>query len=67
MQIRHLPSLYVLGKLYNDIAFMDLRGLRGRVFHFVYPFFILPYFLLVSPAVLKTKKSPPFISKPGQA
>ena len=51
MQIRHLPSLYVLGKLYNEIAFMEFTWAERQGVLFCVSFILLLYFLFVSPAV----------------
>ena len=67
MQIRHLPSLYVLGKLYNDIAFMEFTWVEGSGVSFCVSFFLYYHIFYSFLLQFKTKKSPPFISKSGQA
>ena len=67
MQIRHLPSLYVLGKLYNDIAFMEFTWVEGSGVSFCVSFFYITIFFTRFSCSLKLKKTPPFISKSGQA
>ena len=67
MQIRHLPSLYVLGKLCNDIAVLEVTWVEGSGVSFCVSFFYITIFFTHFSCSLKLIKSLPFISKPGQA
>ena len=67
MKIKHLPSLYVLSKLCNEIALMEFTWVEGQGVSFCVSFFYITILFTHFSCSLKLIKSLSFISKPGQA